>query len=1803
MTRNNLQDQLAWLLANVALSIPTAPALPSVRDQPADFTAPDAADTTVFFTPPTRSFSTDVFTSESPRRQLYPALPNHIEEQTAPAHGPDDLAEESQATRGRNLTRGDNMSRLSAKSGSKRPGLLLRQEQLPSPSPTAGSGSLSSEYTALLRKNSAKKRTSPRRQAPEASRENLLMTPGATLASNHVLDTIDLTNDSEETTPASVAFGSATRLWREDFASRPEPIPTTETTENSFEFGSDEMVWEEDHATRPAPLSTTEDSSAFTSGVRVWDEESAARPVPLSAKRGKKRKSDQISYPPPTTGTTTSTTAPDEFPDIYELLSDDENLQIRAHRSPTNSPTKRRLKSSPIQAPSRYTGAREDGTALRSRHTANISKQLSPVPERPQRHSPARTPRKDGGHAISRTPSGRLKGSRLDERVIQDSDDEFSTPASYMGPDSPAFHSVLHKSPLAREHPGSLFAAAHKTPSKKREPTLSREPKLSQSPRLLGIDDKTLSESFKSPLRQTGFTLSQNSAPASQPDPPISEEDLSNILFLFLEQPSMLEKKRFVLKESEQQNRAAYRKSLLEGNTEPRGRLKREKDKILQQQTALEALSTEFRSYEDLKAKRDALIARIDNAYAHNLDTEDDEARLEELDGSMKRRQQILKAGLPRAGIHSPRLFEATQNQPAQAPVAHPVVHATQPVRPMVPPDRSGETTMPPPGSQQVILQTQFAQGHEAMQPDSEPDIDDIPIPRSGGRRRRALPPSHNDGAAGSQPPFTDPRSRELTRTPTRRKQHTPIHPAIEEELGDFDDFLEDVEPPQDLYRARPVPVGFQSGGPQVHQSPNRSTRRTDAQSDYSDDVDMSELAQEFELQQSSSENTRPRSERTILAETSANAGVHKEKSPVKRVQSSSSSITIAPELKKFPWYKDVKRALKDRFRMTGFRTNQLEAINATLAGNDAFILMPTGGGKSLCYQLPAVVKTGKTKGITVVVSPLLSLMQDQVDHLRKFNIHAASFSGDTNAGQRSLIMENLRERFPENHLQLLYVTPEMINKSQAFSNILDTLYRNNKLARLVIDEAHCVSQWGHDFRPDYKELGVMRKRFPGVPLMALTATATQNVIMDVKHNLGMRRCEEFSQSFNRPNLYYEVQKKEKNNVGAIAELINSKFPRQTGIVYTLSRKSAENIAQKLQEQGIAAHHYHANVPVEDKTQIQKDWQKGTIKVVVATIAFGMGIDKPDVRFVIHQSIPKSLEGYYQETGRAGRDGNPSSCYLFFNYGDVTSLRKMISDSDGNEEQKERQRNMLGQVTAFCDNQSDCRRVEILRYFGESFSREECHATCDNCKSNDVFEQQDFTKYAVAALEIIRAQRRLTVVQCTDYMMGKKKKTEFDNAAEPFHGIAKSIPKHEVHRIIDRLVMEDALKEENVINKRVRMAVQYFRLGRKAQSFLNNQRKLLLTTRSKTPGSRSGASKTQSRPVEPAAPATRREPSRAKSVMHPSSTLVSSPAQPKTKKKKGKAVATVEEDDEDSGMGLDRYESGYARDGFVVDDEEDDDDFEIMPRSRTSRRSRHEEPVGPPISRDSRMSDTSLSDIHRDISRSFLEEAKTLEERIRRSKSLRSPLFTEVQLREMSLSWTLDLNQMRSIPGINVDKVDRYGEMILPLIRHYHRQYQEIMGEESSTTAGPAGPAGQHHDPSIVDLVTTDEDELMDDIDDDEDGEASGYFQAPNKASMFQDQLEEAGKRGGGRARSTSTAAAPKSKNTWRGGKPYARKASKSSKTKASGTKKRSYGSNRRVSDQSSRSGSVSFQQGGRSSSSKSKPQGVGHHGIGLMKY
>jgi ATP-dependent DNA helicase RecQ len=390
---------------------------------------------------------------------------------------------------------------------------------------------------------------------------------------------------------------------------------------------------------------------------------------------------------------------------------------------------------------------------------------------------------------------------------------------------------------------------------------------------------------------------------------------------------------------------------------------------------------------------------------------------------------------------------------------------------------------------------------------------------------------------------------------------------------------------------------------------------------------------------------------------------------------------------------------LKQYFGFTSFRPLQEEIIRDSLAGKDVFALLPTGGGKSLCFQLPALTRDG----LTVVVSPLIALMKDQVDALQAAGV-AATFLNS------SLAAEESRKRLRGLHngeYRLLYVAPERL----MLSGFLEDLQRWN-VQLVAVDEAHCISEWGHDFRPEYRQLAQLRKLFPQVPFMALTATATGRVREDIVTHLKLREPKCYVASFNRPNLTYRVIAKNKP-FDQLFEFLRAR-PKESGIVYCLSRKATESVAGRLNENGIKARPYHAGLTPKERSEHQELFLRDNIRVVCATIAFGMGINKPNVRFVVHYDLPKNIEGYYQETGRAGRDGLPGECVLLFSAGDAVKQTTFI-DEKPNPQERQIAREQLQQMVHYAECAA-CRRTELLAYFGEEFSADGCGA-CDNCLS------------------------------------------------------------------------------------------------------------------------------------------------------------------------------------------------------------------------------------------------------------------------------------------------------------------------------------------------------------------------------------------------------------------------------------------------------------------------------------------------------
>ena len=388
---------------------------------------------------------------------------------------------------------------------------------------------------------------------------------------------------------------------------------------------------------------------------------------------------------------------------------------------------------------------------------------------------------------------------------------------------------------------------------------------------------------------------------------------------------------------------------------------------------------------------------------------------------------------------------------------------------------------------------------------------------------------------------------------------------------------------------------------------------------------------------------------------------------------------------------------LKQTFGFDTFRPLQREIMEEILAGRDAFVLLPTGGGKSLCFQLPALV----LPHLTVVVSPLIALMKDQVDALQSAGVAATYLNSSLEAGEARARLRGLHA----GEYKLLYLAPERL----MLSGVLDDL-QSWGISLLAIDEAHCISEWGHDFRPEYRQIAALRDRFPGTPVVALTATATPRVGDDIVAQLRLGTARRFVASFNRPNLTYRVEAKE----GAYEKVRRFIQSRRTeaGIVYCQSRKGAEELAKKLAADGLAARAYHAGLPAAERAKNQEHFLRDAVKIMCATIAFGMGINKPNVRYVIHYDLPKNVEGYYQETGRAGRDGLPAECLLLYSSGDAAKQRRFIDEKPDPEEKKVALA-QLQQILHYAEAEQ-CRRAALLDYFGETGSEGNCGG-CDNC--------------------------------------------------------------------------------------------------------------------------------------------------------------------------------------------------------------------------------------------------------------------------------------------------------------------------------------------------------------------------------------------------------------------------------------------------------------------------------------------------------
>jgi ATP-dependent DNA helicase RecQ len=499
-----------------------------------------------------------------------------------------------------------------------------------------------------------------------------------------------------------------------------------------------------------------------------------------------------------------------------------------------------------------------------------------------------------------------------------------------------------------------------------------------------------------------------------------------------------------------------------------------------------------------------------------------------------------------------------------------------------------------------------------------------------------------------------------------------------------------------------------------------------------------------------------------------------------------------------------AEELLKHTFGYLDFRGQQKQVIQKVLDGKDALVLMPTGGGKSLCYQIPGLVRDG----MAIVVSPLIALMQDQVAALLQLGINAAFLNSTLSAEQYSRVVRSIHD----GELDILYVAPERLLQENTLQRLM-----NVPISLIAIDEAHCVSQWGHDFRVDYLGLHVLQQAFPGVPRIALTATADERTRKEIVNRLALSQPEVYVSSFDRPNIHYVVQPKSE----AKAQLIN--FLRdhkdEAGIVYCMSRNRVDGIAAWLRERGVKALPYHAGLSADERSRNQHQFLREDGVVIVATVAFGMGIDKPDVRFVAHLDLPKNIESYYQETGRAGRDGQPSIAWMVYGLQDVMRIVKMVQGSNANEQFKRAERSKIDSILAWCEVIT-CRRRALLNYFGEA--TEGACGNCDICQNPP--RTWDATQAAQKLLSTIyRTGQRFGSGQVIDVLRGKDtaKVNQFGHQKLSTYGIGADVSDQQWRSILRQLIVQNYL----LVNDAQYGAIQ---LAEKARSLLRGEIKLFL---------------------------------------------------------------------------------------------------------------------------------------------------------------------------------------------------------------------------------------------------------------------------------------------------------------------------------------------------------------------------------------
>lgn len=479
-------------------------------------------------------------------------------------------------------------------------------------------------------------------------------------------------------------------------------------------------------------------------------------------------------------------------------------------------------------------------------------------------------------------------------------------------------------------------------------------------------------------------------------------------------------------------------------------------------------------------------------------------------------------------------------------------------------------------------------------------------------------------------------------------------------------------------------------------------------------------------------------------------------------------------------------KALQEFFGFTKFKGTQEAVIKSVLAGKDTFVIMPTGGGKSVCYQLPALM----SEGVAIIISPLIALMKNQVDLIRNYSEHdsiAHFLNSSLNKTQRDVVIKDIKSGITK----MLYVAPETLTKQDTVD-----LFKEVKVSFIAVDEAHCISEWGHDFRPEYRRIReIITALGQKFPIIALTATATPKVQSDIVKTLELKKPNIFISSFNRPNLFYEVRTKKTPQL-AIKNMVQfiKQRPGKSGIIYVINRKTCDDLAEVLRANGVKAQPYHAGLDGKVRTQTQDAFLMQDLDVIVATIAFGMGIDKPDIRFVIHYDIPKSLENYYQETGRGGRDGLDGECVVYFSYKDIGKLEKLLRDKSVAE--RERNIQLINETVAYIES-AECRRKFLLHYFGEEFNAKDCKCMCDNCKNPK--EKLDVTTDTTLALSVIKAvKENHDLPYVTKLLIGKKGKevTDFNYDKQSWFGKGSDKDEHHWNSVMRHALMAGLLEKD-----------------------------------------------------------------------------------------------------------------------------------------------------------------------------------------------------------------------------------------------------------------------------------------------------------------------------------------------------------------------------------------------------------------------